>query len=146
MGLKIFKACWFLSVLVVLANLLYVYAGLPETVVIQEEDTSLISVSKDGFFYAVTVVIALVNVMVYLISKVFKREVDFRTWFYGLVITLNIFFIISLNFISLFNSGDKFDYSSIDFIIFGSIGLFVVWALGWPFYSLYKKIIIKQSV
>lgn len=146
MGLKIFKAFWFLSMLVVLANLLYVYASLPEKVIIQDEGVSFVSVSREGFFYTVTVVIAFVNVLVFIISSIFKKEEDFRTWFYGLVVTLNIFFIISLNFISLFNSGERFDYRRIDFVIFGSIALFVLWSLGWPFYSLYKKIRSKESV
>lgn len=146
MVLKIFKACWFLSVLLILANLLYVYAALPETVTIQDQGITSFSMSRESFFYAVTAIIALVNAMVYLVSGLYREAVDFRTWFHGLVITLNIFFMISLNFISLFNSGEKFDYSRIDFIIYGSIVLFVVWALMWPFYLLYKKITGKLSV
>jgi len=146
MLLKIFKAIWFLSILVTLANLLYVYASLPETVIINDRGASLVSVSREGFFYMITAVIAFVNVLVYVVSYVFRKEVDFRTWFHGLVVTLNIFFIISLHFVSLFNSGEKFDYGRIDFIIYGSIALFVLWALGWPFYSVYKNFIYKQLV
>jgi len=146
MVLKIFKAVWFLSMLLVLVNLLYVYASLPEKVVIQVEGPSLVSVGREGFFYTVTTVVAFVNALVYIVSNIFKKDEDFRTWFHGLVITLNIFFIISLNFIALFNSGEKFDYSRIAFVIFGSIALFILWALGWPFYSLFKKISPKQSV
>ncbi len=140
MGLKIFKAFWFLSMIVVLANLLYVYASLPPTVVIQDQGTDSFSVGRDAFFYVVTAVIASVNGLVYIISNVFKRDVDFRAWFHGLIITLNIFFMVSLNFIALFNSGEKFDYSKIDFVVYGSISLFVLWALGWPVYRLVRKI------
>lgn len=146
MILKIFKAVWFLSVLVTLANLLYVFAALPEEVTIYDSGMSMITVSRDAFFYMATAIIAIVNGLVYAVSAAFRKEIDFRTWFHGLVITLNIFFIISLNFVSLFNSGEKFDYSRIDFIIYGSIAMFVVWAFGWPLFSIYKLIKRKQLV
>jgi uncharacterized membrane protein len=146
MVLKIFKAVWFLSVLVTLFNLLYVFAALPEVVILQESGPEQVSTGRDEFFYAAMAVIALVNAMVYAVSYVYRGNIDLRTWFHGLVITLNIFFIIALNFISLFNSGEKFDYGKIDFIIYGSILLFVGWAMGWPLYGVYQKITAKQPV
>lgn len=146
MGLKIFKAIWFLSVIAGLANLLYVYAGLPEMVMIQDAGASSVSIGKEGLFYTITVIIAVINAMVYPISSVFRKDVDFRAWFYGLITTMNIFFIISFSFVALFNSGEKYDYGSIDFIIFGSIALVVLWAIGWPFYSLIRKTRHNQLV
>jgi len=146
MGVKIFKAVWFLSVLVVLANLLYVYAALPEEVVVQDEGGSLISVGRDPFFYASAGIVGLVNALVFAIAKVYRKDPDFRSWFYGLVICLNFFFVIALNFISVYNSGDRFDFSKIEFLIFGSIALFTGWALGWPVYSLLKKRFTKSSL
>lgn len=143
MGLKIFKAMWFVSMVAVLANLLYNYAGLPETLSLAD---SAAPVSREQFFYVMMGVICLVNFMVYPISRLFKSNLDLRAWFHGLVITLNIFFVITMNFIGLINSGERFDYSRISVIIYGSVGLIVVWALGWPVYSLYKKMFIKQSV
>ncbi|HTE33479.1 MAG TPA: hypothetical protein VK666_24020 [Chryseolinea sp.] len=145
MGVKIFKAVWFLSMLAALADLLVTYASLPATVVIYDDGIAPYALSRDNFFYMMTALMAVVNAMVFIATKVFKNDVDFRTWFFGLVITLNIFFIITLNFVGLFNSGERFDYQRIDFIIYGSIGLFLVWAAGWPFYSLYKRLFIKQS-
>ncbi|MBA4057832.1 MAG: hypothetical protein C0490_24160 [Marivirga sp.] len=146
MGLKILKAFWFLSMLVLFANLLYVYASLPEKVVIQDENGEFASLGREIFFYIVTFLIALVNVLVYIVSFVFKKDIDFRAWFHGLILCVNIFFAISLNFIALFNSGERFDYGEIDFVIYGSIGLFVMWAIGWPFYLLYKKFSTKESI
>lgn len=146
MGLKILKAVWFLSMIAGLANLLYVYAGLPETVMIQDTGASSLSIGKEELFYVVTAVIACINTIVYPISSVFKKDVNFRAWFYGLIATINIFFIISFSFVGLFNSGEMYDYSSINFIIFGSIALFVLWALGWPFYSIFRKIRRNQLV
>ncbi|MEJ7647109.1 MAG: hypothetical protein WKF87_21095 [Chryseolinea sp.] len=146
MGLKIFKALWFLSMLAVLANLLFTYMSLPENVVIRDDGEARIALPRDSFFYIMTALLAIVNVMVYFISRIFKKDFDFRAWFHGLVITLNIFFIISMNFIGLFNSGERFDYKRIDFIIYGSLGLFLIWTLAWPIYAAYKKFLIKATV
>ena len=146
MSVKIFKAVWFLSMLAVLANLLFTYAGLPLDVVVNENSGSLVSIGKDGFFLIAAALAALINVLVFVVNKFYDKEMDFRAWFYGLVICLNFFLVVALNFISLYNSGDEFDYSRIEYLIIGSTGLFVVWALGWPAYSLYKKISVKESI
>ena len=146
MSVKIFKAVWFLSMLAVLMTLLYTYAGLPLDVVVNENGGSLISVGKDNFFYLAATLIAVINALVFVVNKFYIKELDFRTWFYGLVICLNFFFVVALNFISLYNSGDAFDYSRIEYLILGATGLFVVWALGWPAYSIYKKIYLKEQV
>lgn len=141
MVLKLFKAVWFLSVLATLAILLFNYAGLPETVVVQEEGPSAFRVSRELYFYAMLAFIALVNVMVFPIGKVFASNPDFRSWFYGLVIALNFFFIVSMNFVGVFNSGEKFDYEQVRYIVYFSLGLFLLWAITWPAYLLYRKVI-----
>ena len=140
MVLKLFKAVWFLSMLVTLAILLFNYAGLPETVVVQEEGASVFRVGRDTYFYSMTALIALVNVMVFPIAKVFARKPDFRTLFYGLVIALNFFFIVSMNFVGLFNSGEKFDYNQIRYIVYFSVGLFIAWTISWPVYLVYRRL------
>lgn len=141
MVLKLFKAVWFLSVLATLAILLFNYAGLPETVVVQEEGPSAFRVSREVYFYTMLAFIALVNVMVFPIGKVYASNPDFRSWFYGLVIALNFFFIVSMNFIGVFNSGEKFDYDQIRYIVYFSLGLFLLWAITWPAYLLYRKVV-----
>jgi hypothetical protein len=146
MVLKMFKAFWFLSVLIVLANLLYVYAALPENVVIQEESAGRVVAGREFLFYVITAVLVLVNVMVYIFSKVFSREENFRAWFHGLIITINIFFVLAMNFVQVYNSSENFDYSRIDFIIYGSVALVVLWAVSWPVYSLFRKIFPKHAV
>lgn len=146
MVLKIFKAIWFLSMIAVLANLLYIYAGLPEMVMIEDAGTGSFSIGKETFFYTLTIVIACINALVYPVSGMYRKDQDFRAWFHGLVATLNIFFIVALSFVGLFNSGERYEYASIDFIIFGSIALFVLWALSWPVYSLLRRLKHKQLV
>jgi hypothetical protein len=146
MVLKIFKGVWFLSLIVFLGVFIYQYASLPEKITLQESETPLI-ISRDGLFYAFVATVALINMLVFVVTRLFPAEdVDFKSWFYGLVITLNIFFIVGISFISLYNSTEKFDYESIGIIIYGSLGLIVVWSLGWPVYSLSRKYFFKQSV
>jgi len=132
MILKIFKAVWFVSMLAALANLLYVYAGLPAEVVIYEDQADLYYAGRDNLFYGAMLVLALLNVLVYLFSKSVTPREDFRTWLHGLVITVNIFFIISMSFIGLYNSSEKFDFSRIGWIIYSGITLVSVWMLSWP--------------
>ena len=141
MVLKLFKAVWFLSVLVTLAMMLLNYAGLPETVVVQEEGPNVLRIGRDTYFYSMLAMVALVNVMVFPIGKVYVANPDFRSWFYGLVISLNFFFIVSMNFVGVFNSGEIFDYEQIRYIVYFSVGLFLVWAITWPAYLLYRKVV-----
>ena len=146
MTVKLFKALWFISLLAVLVVLLLVYASLPEQVVIKEENARLITLPRDGVFFIAVALLAVLNVLVFVISKVYSHNKPFRTWFYGLIVTVNAFIMISLNLINTFNSGERFNYSSISFIIYGSLGLIVLWAISWPFYSLFQKISHKQTI
>jgi hypothetical protein len=146
MTLKIFRGVWFLSMMAVFANLLYVYASLPETVAVLEAGVEVVTVSREILFYAAMVTIALVNALVYFFSKALAPNEDFRTWLNGLVITLNIFFIIGMSFVSLYNSTEHFDFSRIGFIIYGSVGLVLLWALGWPLFWVGKKLMSKESI
>ena len=146
MPLKIFKGLWFLSVLALLMTLLYGYAGWQEQLVIREQGEIKLLMSREVVFYVFVGIFVLVNVLVYLIARLFTGEETFRAWFYGLIITINIFFIIAMNLIGLYNSYEKFDYGRIGFIIYGSVGLIILWAIAWPLYALFQKFFIKQSV
>jgi hypothetical protein len=146
MALKIFRAMWFLSVMVLFMTLLYGYAGWQETMIIQDNASGQIAINRDVLFYGLVGTLALINVLVYLIARLYASEEDFRAWFHGLIITINIFFIIAMNLVGLYNSSESFDYSRIGFIIYGSIGLVILWALMWPVYIIYRKIFIKQAV
>jgi hypothetical protein len=146
MALKLLRAVWFLSMVAALGALLYVYASLPQDVVVQQEESVKVSITNEVFFYVVMIFMAITNVTVYIISKVFNRQEDLRIWFFGLITTLNIFFIIGMNFISLYNSSEKFEYSRIAFVIYGSVGLIVIWAVSWPVYLVFKRINSKPLI
>ncbi len=157
MVLKIFKGVWFLSLIVFFGVFIYQYASLPEKITLQESESSALRetslnrgplvISRDGLFYAFVATVALINMLVFVVTRLFPaKDMDFKSWFYGLVITLNIFFIVGISFISLYNSTEKFDYESIGIIIYGSLGLIVAWSLGWPVYALSRKYFFKQAV
>jgi hypothetical protein len=137
---------WFLSVMVLFAVLLYGYAGWQEQMIIQEQAGGQIVIHRDVLFYILVGAFAIINVLVYLMAKVYKDDEDFRAWFHGLLITINIFFIIAMSLIGLYNSMEKYDYSRLESIIYSSIGLVIIWALAWPGYLVYRKIFVKQAV
>jgi hypothetical protein len=70
----------------------------------------------------------------------------FVSWFYGLVISLNLFMIVAASYVSLFNSGERFEYERIGIIIYGAIGLMILWAASWPVYSIMRKLFAKKAV
>jgi len=145
MILKIFKVVWFLSLMAWLAQFLYVYASLPEDVLVREVENKVF-LSREAVFYVFLGGIVLVNGLVFIVSRLFKGKERFLSWFYGLIICLNFFFVIVLSFINLVNSGEKFDYSRMGYVIYGSVGLFVFWATGWPFYAVFRKFLSKEVV
>jgi hypothetical protein len=147
MILKVFKAVWFLSLMILFGVFFYVYASLPEWVTVHQEGVNRTEISREGVFYSALAAIAVVNTMVFLISRLFKgTDADFASWFYGLVIALNGFFAIALSYVSLFNSGEKFQYDRLGIIIYGSISLVVLWAISWPIFALFKKYGGKPAV
>lgn len=141
MVLKIFKGVWFFSLLGLLITFFYVYAGLPETVNLWEEG---VSISRNGLFYLSIVLMALVNVMVFMARNLIgKQNEGFNIWFYGLIISINVFFIASLGLLNVFNGGDRYDYSRMAPAIYGSLILICVWIISWPVYLLSQKILAK---
>lgn len=146
MALKLLKGIWFVSMMASLGTLLYVYAGLPQEVIIQNKAGSAVSISNEVFFYVVMMFLAISNVMVFVIGKLFQQERDFRTWFFGLITTLNIFFIIALVYISQYNSNERFDYGRIAFLIYGSVALIVLWAALWPGFLIFKRASSKSML
>lgn len=146
MLLKIFRAVWFLSFLALFASLLFDYASWREELVVQEEANGQVALSRELLFYILLAVFALVNVLVYVVSRMFAADENFRAWFHGLIVTINIFFIVAMNFIAAYNGADRFDFSRVGFLVYGSVGLVICWAVAWPVYTLINKFFVKQVV
>jgi hypothetical protein len=133
---KIFKGVWFLSLLATMAILLYVYASLPETLTLGDQA----EISRSAVFYSALALLAAFNVSVFIVARLSPVDVEyFMPWFYGLIIFLHLLIIVSLQYLNLYNSQEKFNYSSIGFIIYGSIALVVLWSSLWPAYYLLQK-------
>lgn len=146
MILKIFKSIWFLSVVGLLTSMMLVYASLGETVVIQENGLERLILPRESFFYIVLILSAVINMTVYLIKKFFFENEDFRSWYHGLIITINLFLVVSLFLINAFNSGERFDFSRIAFVVYGSVGLIVVWAVAWPVIQVFRRFSSKSAI
>jgi hypothetical protein len=138
MTLKILKGVWFFSVLALLVMFFYVYAGLPETVMLWDFPQQ-ISLSRNGLFYLSIALIAMLNATVYLVRQVTTKESGFASWFYGMIATVNIFFIAILGLIHVFNGGERYDYSRMAPAIYGSLILVSVWLISWPVIKLSQK-------
>jgi len=146
MALKILKVIWVFSLLGTMASFMYVYAGLPENVVVNENPETLV-LSKETFFYIALALIAIANALVFAVSRIFpEKEAGFKAWFYGLIACANLFFVTGLSFISLYNSNEKYDFARLGVIIYGSVGLLLVWATSWPVYNVVQKIFRKQAI
>ena len=144
MALKILKVIWVFSLAATMASFMYVYAGLPENIVVNENPQTLI-LSRETFFYVTLAVIALANALVFAVTRIFSdKENDFKAWFYGLIACANLFFVIGLSFISLYNSNEKYDFARLGTIIYGSVVLLLLWAISWPIYRLVQKVLTKQ--
>lgn len=146
MMFKIFRAVWFFSLIGVLGALLYVYADLPENVIVQQEGIETVLISRDVFFYIVLTLLTVTNVTVYAIGSVYKHDLSFKAWFCGLMITLNLFFVVGLFLVNAYNSDERFDFSRIGFVIYGSLGLMVLWAISWPVVKIFANKRSHESV
>ncbi|MBX2966641.1 MAG: hypothetical protein KF845_10875 [Cyclobacteriaceae bacterium] len=139
MILKVIRGVWFLSLLAAMANLMYVYASLPEQVVIQEDGATLNAISKETMFYVWLGILGLVNVLVYVFGKKLVPDEHLRTWFTGLIICLNLFFIIAFSYIGLYNSTEIFDYERAGIVIYVSLGIMGAWVVGGGGFMLYRR-------
>jgi len=144
MALKIFKVIWFFSLIAVLGVFMYVYASLPDPVAVGDGSKIL---SKESLFYILLAVLSLTNASVFAITRLFsEKDHDFKAWFYGLVVCANLFFVVGLAFVSLYNSTEKFDYARIGFIIYGTIALLIGWSISWPIFRIAQRFFGKQMI
>lgn len=148
MIVKIFKAVWFISLLAAVGVLLFAYAGFPDVIILSDNGTGPVqSMGRNELFYAAVGLLAIFNVMVFLINRFMAAGDEFfQAWFYGLVICFNVFTLVALEFFNLYNSQERYDYDSIGYIIYGSVGLIVLWASLWPDGQLVKMFMPKREV
>jgi hypothetical protein len=141
MLLRIFKVIWFFSLLAVTGVLFYVYASLPEVVVMGQQEGGM-TIPRENFFYTILFLMTAFNLLVFVLRRLYSvdEQWNFVAWFYGLVIFFNLFFLVTLSFTSLINSGERFEFARIGTIIYGSLFLLSVWSLVWPVYLAVRRI------
>ncbi len=140
---RFIKALWFFSLLACLANLLYVYAGLSQQVLYGAETQGWLS-DKENFFYVALALLTISNFSLYALSKNMKYKNEVLNsllinWQLSFAIVLNLFYVVGLNFIFLFNSGEKFNYDSFGYLVFLALGLILVWLVALPI------LVVRQS-
>ena len=145
MIVKIFKVVWFISLLSSLAVFFYVYASLPENISLSDGGRAC-AISREAFFYLMLLLLAVFNGLVVLISRLSLKSEKFATWYFGLTITLNIFFTSTLIFLNIFNSAEKYNYASVGPTVYGSILLMIFWMASWPVYVMIAKIRRKTVI
>lgn len=143
MILKILKGVWFFSLMALFVVFFYIYAGLPEEIAFSESAGSL-SISRNGFFYSSILLFAVLNMLVFIVTRLLSNgDQAFSSWFYGLIVTFNFFFISSLGFIHVFNGSDRYDFSNMGPAMYGSLILLCGWMISWPVYLFYRKILSR---
>lgn len=145
MAQRIFKIIWFVSVMAVLGVLLYIYASLPETILLGDQPDGL-QFSRSVFFYSAVGILAILNSSTLFISRLYPAQAAaFKAWYFGMVAVINLFFIVSMAFISVSNGSEKFDYESIGTIIYGVVALVLIWLVAWPIYRIINALLAKNA-
>lgn len=125
---------------------MYIYASLPQQVVIQE-GMERVSLTRDALFYLTLGVVSLINVLIFVFSRLYSSHNEpLSIWFFGLIVLLNLFFSTVLGYINVLNSGENFAFENLGVIIYGNISLIIIWAIAWPVYTLSRRFMNKQAV
>ena len=134
-----------MSLMATLGIFLYVYASLPENISIGGGESP--QVSRNGLFYLTVGLLGLINVITVLSARLFSKDSPyFIAWIYGLVILFNVFLTVSLEFVNVSNSQERFDYQRIGYIIYASVTLVIIWSFTWPIYRMVQRFSGKQAV
>ena len=122
---NIIKGFWFVTFVLVFGILLYVFASLPEQVHYSENNT----VDSNTFFYVALAIIAFTNFPLYALSLKFKKDESLARTIYGWIFTLatvlNGFLFIVLQYMSLFNSSEKVNYSFYGYFLYICLAMLV---------------------
>ncbi|PIB35321.1 hypothetical protein BFP72_07875 [Reichenbachiella sp. 5M10] len=127
---------------------------MPESVGVYFDEDGLVkeSLSKSNFFYVCIGLFALTNGMIFIYRRLVSSQVnhdliDFQHmtrvesnyhWWNGLSLMINVFYILSIIFIGLYHSKEKFDIT--DYTALVVLGpLFIVLWIFWFIYLQFTK-------
>ncbi|MEM7107080.1 MAG: hypothetical protein AAF519_02555 [Bacteroidota bacterium] len=140
---RFIKVFWFFTLLGGLASLLYVYAGLSQEAQIYLSDANQLFSDKESFFYVALAILSVQNFIFYALSKNIKYKNEnlltlVINWFISFAGTLNIFYIVTVHFIFLVNSGEKMEFNNFGFLVIVALALVILWLVGLPILVLRK--------
>lgn len=129
---RLIKFIWFLTLFVALFALLYTYAGAPEEMVFGSY-----SFTREVYFYVALFILVMFNFTFYALTRnLGYREGRLRSalinWQLSFAAVLNLFFITSVFFLMLTNSGENFDYDYFGYLIYVCLALIGLWILMLP--------------
>ncbi|MBX7127453.1 MAG: hypothetical protein K1X47_17285 [Cyclobacteriaceae bacterium] len=127
---KIFRGFWFFTLVGLLVFFLYDYASMSEELLLSDEATNL-TVSRDVFFYCFLALAALTNGSVYLMRSLMKHP-SYVSWYTGLVILCNFFFMLTAYFVMLYNSTEKYDFKYMGLALYLVLGAVALWLIVLP--------------
>jgi uncharacterized membrane protein len=135
---KLFRFFWYLSLLLFLGVLLYVYAAFSQEVRLQIADADY-SYSKEQFFYGSLALFAAVNVVFYYASKVvdkagksqgsLKGSSEIKIGLDGLKVVVNITLISLMVFLGASSRSTAGAVSQYGWIVYIGPVLFIVWLI-----------------
>lgn len=134
---KFTRPFWLLTFLFLFIVFILSYAFLESQVIIyiNEESGNPSIIKKQNYFYWGLGLILITNIVLYLFSKLirvtFKVDAYFlktlSDWFISLAGILNIFLLLSIVFILLFNRMEGFDPSILGYLLYLCVFVMFVW-------------------
>ncbi|UXP31684.1 hypothetical protein N6H18_15145 [Reichenbachiella agarivorans] len=152
---KAIRFCYLISIPIFLAVLSYYYALMPETVSVYFDANGLATytVAKGNFFYACIGIFALTNGLIMLYRRLTKHAVDMSLidfsemnktesnyhWFGGLSLMFNVCYILSIVFIGLYHSKEKFDITDYAALVYLGPIFIILWIFWFIYLQFTKK-------
>ena len=134
---KIFNALRGISSMLLLFVLLYAYANLPQNVGLSSDHVGSPAnfVTRNTFFFGCLLLFVTINASFFIWIQFLKKSITSKSqlipiWWNGLNTLLNIFFVVSLTFISAFNSLEKVNLANFGLLILVILVVIAFWLLG----------------
>ncbi|BDD03536.1 hypothetical protein [Aureibacter tunicatorum] len=140
------------TLIVFVGVLLYIYSGLPNSVLVGSADVSQLDdmVSRNEFFYGTVVFVLIANLAFLVLGNLMKQNISSSArpalikgvveWLAGFNAILNLIFTLSVVFIGMLNNNDIKDLSIASPLIYAMSGLFLI-GLAW----LVKVLLMSKS-
>lgn len=125
---KVLKVVWIISMVAAVATFFYSYASLQDLVSFGLEG---VIIGKNTFFYISLLLLALFNTTAFIFPRLVNAEI-LRAWYYGLVAVFHLFLCSVFILVAILNSDERYDYTSVGPMVYGSFILLMGWILAFP--------------